>query len=67
MPGFQIVKINSHTLTKSHFRSFLVKNHSILKTIVKTVVMPRETRAGVAEIEIQNEIQLNITINVVGT
>ena len=35
--------------------------------IVRTVVIPNETRAGVAEMDIQNEIQLNITISVVGT
>lgn len=35
--------------------------------IVSTVVIPSETRAGVAFIEIQNEIQLNMTIKVVGT
>ena len=37
------------------------------EVIVRTVVIPKLTRAGVADIDIQKEIQLNITINVVGT
>ena len=40
---------------------------ALCEVIVRTVVIPSDTRAGVAEIEIQNDIQLSITINVVGT
>ena len=37
------------------------------EVIVRTVVIPKLTRAGVADIDIQNDIQLSITISVVGT
>ena len=37
------------------------------EVIVRTVVIPKLTRAGVADIDIQKDIQLSITISVVGT